>query len=327
MRNQWYVVLESSEVRRKPVGVTRLGEKLVFWRDSQGAVHCLFDQCCHRGAALSAGHCAGDRIVCPFHGFQYDATGRCRAIPANSLGAAVPDRYRVDGYPTHEAHGLIWIYWGATEPPLSAPRFLDDLDDSFAWASVHDPWAAHYSRVLENQLDVLHLPWVHANSIGRGGRYVVDGPGVQWVDEALMRVYVHNRTEDGRLPLKPDELPMSAAGDYRLELLLPNLWQNRISPDARVMAAFVPVDDKHTLLYLRFYQRFVRLPGLRKLVAWAAMPFNRYIAHQDRRVVETQRPRASGLGLGERLVQGDRPVLEYRLRRDALIKRANKQEV
>ena len=30
IRNQWYAILESNEVRRgKPVGVTRLGEKLV----------------------------------------------------------------------------------------------------------------------------------------------------------------------------------------------------------------------------------------------------------------------------------------------------------
>ncbi len=34
IRNQWYAILESSEVRRgKPVGVTRMGEKLVAWRN------------------------------------------------------------------------------------------------------------------------------------------------------------------------------------------------------------------------------------------------------------------------------------------------------
>jgi len=39
--NQWYVVLESKEVMKKPVGVTRLSEKLVFYRDSNNKVHCL----------------------------------------------------------------------------------------------------------------------------------------------------------------------------------------------------------------------------------------------------------------------------------------------
>ncbi len=61
--NQWYVVLESKDVRRgKPVGGTRLGEKMVFWRDRKGKIACAVDQCPHRGVAFSAGKLAGDCI-------------------------------------------------------------------------------------------------------------------------------------------------------------------------------------------------------------------------------------------------------------------------
>ncbi|MGC8827967.1 MAG: aromatic ring-hydroxylating oxygenase subunit alpha, partial [Anaerolineae bacterium] len=52
---------------------------------------------------------------------------------------------------------------------------------------------------------------------------------------------------------------------------------------------------------------------------WLAMPFNRFVAHQDRRVVETQKPKASALRSGEQLIQGDRPVVEYRRRRQELL--------
>ena len=38
IRNQWYVVLESDEVKARPIGITRLGEKMVFWRDQAGKV-------------------------------------------------------------------------------------------------------------------------------------------------------------------------------------------------------------------------------------------------------------------------------------------------
>ena len=55
--NQWYGILESKEVKLgKPVGVTRMGEKLVLWRDTQGQVTCQSDLCPHRGVALSAGY-------------------------------------------------------------------------------------------------------------------------------------------------------------------------------------------------------------------------------------------------------------------------------
>jgi hypothetical protein len=79
------------------------------------------------------------------------------------------------------------------------------------------------------------------------------------------------------------------------------------------------VDETHTLLYLRFYQRFVRAPLLRDVVNWLSMPFNLRILHQDRRVVVTQRPQASGLRGGEQLIQADRPIVEYRRRRQQLM--------
>ena len=56
IKNQWYAVLESKEVKKgKLLGVTRLGEKLVFWRDHENGIICLRDKCAHRGAQLSIG--------------------------------------------------------------------------------------------------------------------------------------------------------------------------------------------------------------------------------------------------------------------------------
>jgi phenylpropionate dioxygenase-like ring-hydroxylating dioxygenase large terminal subunit len=69
--NQWYVVMDSSQVKDRPVGVTRMGEKLVFWRDGAGKVSCLRDKCVHRGVRLSAGQVMDNgRLQCPFHGFE-----------------------------------------------------------------------------------------------------------------------------------------------------------------------------------------------------------------------------------------------------------------
>jgi phenylpropionate dioxygenase-like ring-hydroxylating dioxygenase large terminal subunit len=316
--------MESGEIKDKPVGVTRMGEKMVFWRDGTGQVNCLRDMCAHRGVALSEGQIHEGRLQCPFHGFEYDATGQVVVIPALGRNQPVPKAFRVQSYPTYEEHGFVWVWWG--EQPsqhLEPPAFFDDLDRDFSYASIRDPWDAHYSRVIENQLDVVHLPFLHRNSIGRGGRTVVDGPGVEWLDDQRFRVYTYNRVDDGTPPRKPSEVPVPRPDvDLHLEFIFPNLWQNHISPDVRVIAAFVPVDANHSLLYLRFYQKFLRLPLLRSVIAWLAMPFNRFVAHQDRRVVVTHRVAASGLRIGEKLIQGDRPIVEYRRRREQLIDRA-----
>lgn len=319
IRNQWYVVLESNEVKARPIGVTRLGEKLVFWRDPAGRVRCAVDRCPHRGVALSAGKTQAGNLQCPFHGFEFDATGQCVLIPANGRDGVIPSAMRLHTYPTHEAHGLIWVWWGDPAPiDLPAPQFFDNLDGGFHYGSAHDPWEAHYSRVIENQLDVVHLPFIHRRTIGRGNRTVVDGPVVEWVGDKMLYTYVFNRLDDGQPPRKPRQLSPGDPSGFHLEFIFPNLWQNYISADVRILAAFVPVDEGRTLLYLRFYQKYLPLPGLGKLIARLAMPGNLYIAHEDRRVVITQQPKASGLQIGEVLIQGDLPIVEYRRKRAEL---------
>ena len=324
IRNQWYVVLDSKQVGRKPIGVTRLGEKLVFWRDDTGKASCLRDKCPHRGVELSKGQVVHGHIQCPFHGFEYDPSGKCVLIPANGRNASVPKAIRAHSYPTHEANGFIWVWWGEAPPEdLKPPRFFDDIDDGFAYATIHDLWDAHYSRAIENQLDVVHVPIVHRNTIGRGMGKLVDGPGINWIDEDMFYVYAFNREDDGTPPQRPSKVPVPPTDrEFKLEFIFPNLWLNHISPDVRIIVAFVPVDEDHTLFYLRFYQKFLPVPLLRNLVAWAGMPFNRRVLHEDRRVVETHQPQPSGLRIGEKMIQGDRPIVEYRRRREQLISAA-----
>ncbi|MGB9586259.1 MAG: Rieske 2Fe-2S domain-containing protein [Anaerolineales bacterium] len=319
MPNQWYVVLESKQVKNKPLGVTRMGEKLVFWRDDQGKCYCLRDQCVHRGVALSGGWVCQDRLVCPFHGFEYDGTGRIQNIPANGRKSAVPEIFRGIGYPVYEDHGLIWIWWGEKAPQdLKPPSFFEDIERDFSYSSAFDPWKIHYSRVIENQLDVVHLPFIHYNTIGRGNKTVVDGPVVRWVRPDLFYVYPFNRIDDGVPPRSADQITLDPEPSFKLEFQFPNLWENYISSDVRVLAAFIPVDENNTLLYLRFYQRFMRVPIVREIINRLALPFNIYIAHQDRRVVETHRVGASGLKIGEKLIRGDQPIIEYRRKREEL---------
>jgi phenylpropionate dioxygenase-like ring-hydroxylating dioxygenase large terminal subunit len=325
IRNQWYVVLESKEIGDQPIGATRLGEKLVFWRDPQGKVNTAVDVCPHRGAALSIGKIKSDHLQCPFHGVEFDSTGKCVLIPANGRNGVIPNVMHLNSYPTHEAHGLIWLWWGSPAPQeLPAPEFFDNLDDSFSYGSARDPWDAHYSRVIENQLDVVHLPFIHRKTIGRGNRTLIDGPVVEWRGDRMLYTYVYNRLDDGTPPRKPRELSPKDSDSVHLEFIFPNLWQNYISENVRILAAFVPVDETHTLLYLRFYQNSIRMPLLGKLVSQLSMPSNVYIAHEDRRVVITQQPKASGLKIGEVLIQGDLPIIEYRKKRSELQNRNNR---
>jgi len=75
LRNLWYPIAPSWKVGRNPLGLTRLGERIVLWRDGEGTVHALEDRCPHRGARLSLGWNLGVRLACWYHGVEVGADG------------------------------------------------------------------------------------------------------------------------------------------------------------------------------------------------------------------------------------------------------------
>jgi phenylpropionate dioxygenase-like ring-hydroxylating dioxygenase large terminal subunit len=285
----------------------------------------MADKCPHRGVALSIGELKADCIQCPFHGFEYDSTGRCTLIPANGRTAEVPRVFKAKVYPVRELHDYIYIWWGEPlddYPPL--PDFDYMRDPNLVYASTTDLWNSHYSRAIENQLDVIHLPFVHYNSIGRGGKTVVQGPRYK-IDEFpgghdLINIWPKNEVEQGQLPLKSNDIPIPERHP-QLQFRFPNIWHNWISDNFHLFLGFAPIDGQHTKLYFRSYHA-VKVPIIRQIFNFSSNLSNIFIARQDRRVVITQRPFRSDLRIGEKLIPGDAPVIEYRRKREKLIHQA-----
>lgn len=169
LRNQWYCVAASGDIGTKPVGLKRLGEKLVLWRDASGKVHACEDRCPHRGVALSIGHVRDGFLVCGYHGIEIDAQGTIVKVPALS-GCALEGQRLVRTYPVIEHYQAIWAYFGddtrRTPPPLELPDELVSPD----WSGLlHvDTWDAHYQYVYDNLCDPMHAPYLHGQSYTLG---------------------------------------------------------------------------------------------------------------------------------------------------------------
>ncbi len=116
------------------------------------------DLCPHRGAALSLGKLHGDRVACPFHGFEFDPTGRCTVIPANGLGAPVPKASGSNPARRARRTGLIFIWWGEPQAAPARAVVRDLPDDAFSYATTTDHWPVHYTRAIENQLGGFTYP-------------------------------------------------------------------------------------------------------------------------------------------------------------------------
>ncbi|MEI6883848.1 MAG: aromatic ring-hydroxylating dioxygenase subunit alpha [Bacteroidota bacterium] len=324
--NQWYVIMESSEIRKNQIlGLTRFGEKLVAWRDGNGKLGLFRDRCPHRGIQLSLGKIKDQHLQCPFHGFEYDTSGKCTLIPANGKASAVPSYIRANAYVVREAHGFVYAWYttdfssAENKPEENLPEvpWFDNLDNSLIYSGFTDLWKAHYSRGIENQLDVVHVPFIHHTTIGRGIGPVVNGPFTK-SGENFIQFWPFNEDDHGQKPLRPDQISEPKNNNIFIHFIFPNLWQNHIMDSMRIIVAFAPIDENHTKFYLRTYQKMVKIPLLRNLYFLVTKLFNVIVLHQDRRVVETHQPQATSLKMDEHLITGDHPIILYRKMRESL---------
>ncbi|MFA7108147.1 MAG: aromatic ring-hydroxylating dioxygenase subunit alpha [Sphaerochaetaceae bacterium] len=315
--NQWYAILPSKKVKNnKILAVKRLNLDLALFRNKKGELACVVDQCPHRGAALSKGKIEGDTIRCPFHGLEFDSKGKCKFIPANGKASTADlTRYNVKSYTVKEGNGIVYIWYGDDEKITKELPFFDEaVDSSYTYSEIEDHWSSHYSRCIENQLDTVHVPIVHHNTIGRGNKTLVNGPKVEW-ENGILRTSANNEVDKGQKQKSASECIIK---ETSLNFIFPNLWMNQINKKLKVIIYFAPVDDENTILYLRFYDKLTKLRVINKLISFFGKSANRVIERQDKRVVITQKPKASSLKSNEKLLAGDGPIIQYRRLREEL---------
>src|SRR5699024_9324203 len=165
LRNLWYPVLPSWKVHNTPIGITRLGDNLVLWRDGDGQVHALEDRCPHRGAKLSLGRNFGNRVACCYHGVEVNGEGTVVNVPGVAE-CPMEGQSCVRSYPVQEAAGAIYVYFGDAahpEPPeLELPaQLVGDEYDRFLCVAY---WKCNYRYAIDNVFDPAHGAFLHAES-------------------------------------------------------------------------------------------------------------------------------------------------------------------
>jgi phenylpropionate dioxygenase-like ring-hydroxylating dioxygenase large terminal subunit len=265
-RQAWYVAAWSSELRQRPLGRRLLGKAIVLFRDGKGQARALDARCPHRCADLAAGRIVGDCIECPFHGWQYDSSGRCVSIPSQPSDRKIPRAARVASHPVDEDQGAIWIWPG--EGPPSPRRHERGEDDGDFWAPGRRVCVpprllrAPLLDVVEAQLDVAHVPFIHAGSLGRDRDPLVPRQRVRVASDAASL----EARDDPDSPWRPtgaalSGLPALAArllgqsdvADQRARFELPALVARRVEwangTWDRFVSLLTPADPEHTWLF------------------------------------------------------------------------------
>ena len=310
LKNKWYIVLSSDELKKNQViKIKRFSKDIIFWRDNKNKVHALEAICPHRRADLGLGKIINDCIQCPYHGFLFNGDGDAVLIPSFGKSATINPNYKVKSYKVKEYKNFIFLWYG-DDNATDEISWLEGIDDLFSFSTMKAVWNVNYTRAIENQLDVSHLPFVHRTTIGRGKKTIVNGPIVE-LNGNILNVWVCNEIDKGQKPKKSNEIKKEECTG-RLQFIFPNYWQNIISNKLRVMAAFVPENDETTIIYIRVYQKFVRFPIISTLINSIIMRFNKFVLNQDKNVVTSQIPKVSDIYNRELLVQSDAPIILFR---------------
>jgi 5,5'-dehydrodivanillate O-demethylase oxygenase subunit len=166
LRRYWTPIAAVTEFKSKSVKPVRLlGEELILYRDLSGTFGLLDRHCCHRRADLAFGFVEDCGLRCSYHGWAYDAEGRCLSQPYDDIAnprGRFREKIRIKAYPVRTLGGLVWCYLGPEPAPL-LPMW-----EPFTWANgfaqiVITELPCNWLQCQENSIDPVHFEWTHHN--------------------------------------------------------------------------------------------------------------------------------------------------------------------
>ncbi|WP_321890134.1 Rieske 2Fe-2S domain-containing protein [Paraburkholderia bannensis] len=248
IRRFWIPALLASEISEpggKPVRLRLLGEDLVAFRDTDGKVGLLDEQCPHRRASLALGDNSEGGLRCLYHGWKFATDGTCLDTPTEPAGSAFCSRIRALAYPTREVAGVIWTYMGdaAHTPAFPEFEFLAYPAQNVVPFKVLED--CNYAQAVEGTIDSAHAGVLHREQPWSAPakydheRDLQPKIEVEYTKYGLRYAGVRNFREEGKLHARVTEVVLPF-----FTLIPPDGFGVR--KNRRMANAFVPRDDEST---------------------------------------------------------------------------------
>jgi phenylpropionate dioxygenase-like ring-hydroxylating dioxygenase large terminal subunit len=283
MRCYWIPALLAEEVPAPdcpPVRVRLLGENLVAFRDSNGRVGLLGENCAHRGTSLFFGRNEDCGLRCIYHGWKYDVEGNVVDTPAEPAGSEFGKKLRHTAYPCKEAGGIVFTYMGPAEKMPLMPRYeWSDLRPEQLFP-VKSLLQCNFLQGIEGDFDSSHTSFLHNNNIQDMERLKRDGAPMLEAEETSygMRAISIRKFGADQIYVRtsPYILPSFS--------IVPGPPTAKFEEDdLRGFRFWVPVDDRTTWLYILNLRRKPLDENERKaLRSWINADYSRLRnAHND----------------------------------------------
>jgi 5,5'-dehydrodivanillate O-demethylase len=240
LRRFWQPIMLGEELLAgRPRRVQILGEHFTAYRGDDGVAHVVADRCPHRSTMMSLGWVEGNCIRCFYHGWKFDPEGNCVDQPAEP--PTFKDRVHIRAYPTREYLGLIFAYFGEGAAP-EFPLFPEaDIEQDAVYYNAH-PVPCNFFQRVENDLDELHLHFVHRVSTDEIGMNEIPRIKVEETEYGILRTGVRvdkgqNVTRTGRIFMPNTMMVFTPGRPSRPRWMLHLAWR-------------VPVDDENMMSFI-----------------------------------------------------------------------------
>ena len=287
-RRFWYVAMPVVDLDSGPKPFKLFDVDLVLWKSESGEVAAIADRCCHRTARLSLGEVIGDRIACPYHGWEFSTQGRCEKIP-QMPEFTPPSGTCVDSYYAQVRYGMVWV---ALEEPLAdIPDMAEERDENYRLIpEFHEVWNMSLFRLVDNWFDLAHVAFVHRATQGDINRPV---PPAEVLEETEFGMISRNK-----YTIANREEGMNYTGIADLETTRDRVatW---FAPNCRRLSIGYPNGLHHIIFttatplaegQILFTQWCIRNDTEEQIPAEAAIAFDRKVTAEDKDILESTLP-------------------------------------
>jgi phenylpropionate dioxygenase-like ring-hydroxylating dioxygenase large terminal subunit len=243
-----------------------VGRPIFVVRGEDQRLRAFYNVCRHRAARLldgdgsGRGRCSRSRIVCPYHGWTYDLSGRLTGVPRRGAYSGLDEaEWGLDGPELETWHGFVFVRCKPGGP--SVATMMAPWEETVAAYRMSEmralgrvtlrPRDVNWKVVVENYADGLHIPVAHRGLAGlAGGTYRLEaGEHVMHMSADL-----HERDAGGwsggaycRILPEVDHLPEALRCRWNYYLLWPNLAFD-LYPDQIDFMQMIPLAPGRTLI-------------------------------------------------------------------------------
>jgi 5,5'-dehydrodivanillate O-demethylase len=248
MRRYWQPIAAASEMENAWTRRIRLlGEDLVLFKDRQGRLGLIKEQCPHRRASFAHGIPTADGIRCPYHGWEFSAQGKCLNQPNEPDNPCFREKVATDAYPVQELGGMLFAYLGPQPVPL-LPRFDGFVAEGTIRMMGRALLPINWLQIMENSLDPIHTEWLH----GHHHEFMQEQEGIKVAISAHHEKIDFREFEFGITKHRLLTGQSEDSDDWRTghPIVFPNILAVGNGDDAARYYSFqmrVPVDNEHTM--------------------------------------------------------------------------------